>query len=218
MPSSRRVIDLAAAYENVFAAVGIHPHNAKNFIYDDISALESMLSAGKVVAVGEIGLDYHYDFSPRDVQIYCMTEQIELARKNNMPIVFHVREAFGDFLDILRGGGVPHRSVMHSYSGSRETAKECMDNGMMVSFTGVITFKNAHRIREVVEYVPLERMMIETDCPYMTPEPFRGRRNEPKHVAYVAQMVAEIKKMDIGAVMEHTRGNALKFFGIRERR
>jgi TatD DNase family protein len=218
MPSSRRVIDLAAAYENVFATVGIHPHNAKNFIFDDIATLESMLSFGKVVAVGEIGLDYHYDFSPRDVQIYCMTEQVELARKNNMPIVFHVREAFGDFLDILRGGGVPHHSVMHSYSGSRETAKECMDNGMMISFTGVITFKNAHRIREVVQYVPLERMMVETDCPYMTPEPYRGRRNEPKHVAFVAQMVAEIKNVDIGAVMEHTRNNALKFFGIREAR
>lgn len=218
MPSSRRVIDLTAAYDNVFAAVGIHPHNAKNFVYDDIAALQSMLSVGKMVAVGEIGLDYHYDFSPRDVQIYCMTEQVELARKNNMPIVFHVREAFGDFLDILRGGGVPHHSVMHSYSGSRETARECMDNGMMISFTGVITFKNANRIREVVQYVPLERMMVETDCPYMTPEPFRGRRNEPKHVVLVAQMVAEIKKVDIGIVMEHTRNNALDFFGIREER
>ena len=216
MASSRRVCALSKRFYNVFGAVGIHPHNAKNFVYDDIAALESMLLDDKIVAVGEIGLDYHYDFSPRDIQIYCMTEHIELARRNNMPVIFHVREAFGDFLDIMRGGGIPHHSVVHSYTGSRESAKECMDNGMMIAFNGVITFKNAHRVREVVEYVPMERIMIETDCPYMTPEPFRGRRNEPKYVAKVAEMVAAVKKVDISIVRETTRSNALKFFNIRE--
>jgi TatD DNase family protein len=216
MASSRRVCALSQRFDNVFGAVGIHPHNAKNFVYDDIAALESMLIEQKIVAVGEIGLDYHYDFSPRDIQIYCMTEQIELARRNSMPVIFHVREAYGDFLDIMRGGGIPHHSVVHSYTGSRESAKECMDNGMMIAFNGVITFKNANRVREVVEYVPLERMMVETDCPYMTPEPYRGRRNEPKYVAKVAEMVAAVKKIDINVVMEITRSNALKFFNIIE--
>ena len=122
----------------------------------------------------------------------------------------------GDFLDILRSGRIPHHSVMHSYTGSIETVKECLDNGMMVSFNGVITFKNAHRVRETVEYVPLELMMLETDCPYMTPEPFRGRRNEPKYVERVAAMVAEIKKTDINTVIEKTRHNTLKFFRIKE--
>ena len=216
MASSRRVCALAQRFDNVFGAVGIHPHNAKNFIYDDIAALESMLLEQKIVAVGEIGLDYHYDASPRDIQIYCMTELIELARRNNMPVIFHVREAYGDFLDIMRGGGIPHHSVVHSYTGSRESAKECMDNGMMIAFNGVITFKNANRVREVVEYVPLERIMIETDCPYMTPEPYRGKRNEPKYVAKVAEMIAAVKKVDTNVVMETTRSNALRFFNIRE--
>ena len=216
MASARRVCALAQRYDNVFGAVGIHPHNAKNFIYDDIAALEDMLFDPKIVAVGEIGLDYHYDFSPRDIQIYCMTEHIELARRCNMPVIFHVREAFGDFLDILRGGGIPHHSVVHSYTGSRESAKECMDNGMMIAFNGVITFKNANRVREVVQYVPLESMMIETDCPYMTPEPYRGVRNEPKHVARVAEMIAEVKQVDISVVKDVTESNALKFFRIRE--
>ncbi len=216
MPSAKKVIELSNIYDKVFAAVGIHPHNAKNFVYDDIYTLEEMLKIKKVVAIGEIGLDYHYDFSPRDIQRFCMFEHIDLAKKYDMPIVFHVREAYGDFIDILRDGGIPHHSVVHSYSGSRETVKECLDNGMMISFTGVITFKNAHRIREVVEYVPIERIMIETDCPYMTPEPYRGRRNEPKHVAQVAAMIAETKKMDIKDVAEHTRQNALKFFRISE--
>lgn len=216
LDSSRKVIELAKAYDNIFATVGIHPHNAKNFVYDDIPIIEEMLSYSKVVAVGEIGLDYHYDFSPRDVQKNCMLEQIELALKHNKPIVFHVREAFGDFLDILRAGGVPHHSVMHSYTGSIESAKECLDNGMMVSFNGVITFKNAHRVREVVEYVPIERIMLETDCPYMTPVPHRGKRNEPKHVSQVAKMIADIKKIDIADVASITKENALKFFMIRE--
>jgi TatD DNase family protein len=145
-----------------------------------------------------------------------MTEHIELAVKHNMPIVFHVREAYGDFLDILRGGGIPHNAVVHSFTGSRESAKEFLDNGMMLSFNGVITFKNANRVREVVEYVPLERIMLETDCPYMTPVPFRGRRNEPKHVAQVAEMMAEIKKLSIEEVARKTKENALKFFKIRE--
>ena len=218
MASSRRVIELAGKYSNVFAAIGIHPHNAKNFIFEDVAVLDEMLTDKNIVAVGEIGLDYHYDFSPRDMQVYAMTEQTELARKRGMPIVYHVREAYGDFLDILRGGGIPHNSVVHSYTGSRETAKECMDNGMFIAFNGVITFKNANRVREVVQYVPLERMMIETDCPYMTPEPYRGRRNEPKNVSYVAAQIAAVKNCDVNEVAEITRSNAMKFFGIRDYR
>lgn len=216
MESSRKVIELAKIYDNIFATVGIHPHNAKDFLYDDITTLEAMLSYDKVVAVGEIGLDYHYDISPREIQKNCMIEQIELARKYDKPIVFHVREAFGDFLDILRAGGVPHHSVLHSYTGSIESARECLDNGMIFSFNGVITFKNAHRVREVVEYIPLDKIMLETDCPYMTPVPHRGKRNEPKHVTQVAAMIASIKKIEISEVMNQTRENTLKFFRISE--
>ncbi len=216
MISSHKALKLAQTYKNVYAAVGIHPHNAKDFVYEDIKVLENMLSDNKVVAVGEIGLDYHYEFSPKEAQKICMMEHIELANKHDMPIVFHVREAYGDFLDIIRSGGIPRKSVVHSYTGSKETAKEFLDNGMMISFNGVITFKNANRVRETVEYVPIERIMLETDCPYMTPVPLRGKRNEPKNVAYVAQMLADIKKYNVDDVMEITGQNALDFFRIRE--
>ncbi len=216
MDSAHKALKLAETHSNVFAAVGIHPHNAKNFVYDDIKVLEEMLKHKKAVAVGEIGLDYHYDFSPRDLQKNCMLEHIELAVKYDMPIVFHVREAYGDFIDIMRGGGIPRNAVVHSYTGSREIAKEFLDNGMMLSFNGVITFTNANRVRETVEYVPMERIMLETDCPYMTPVPYRGKRNEPKYVSNVAEMMSEIKNIDIYDVMEITTNNAIEFFRLRE--
>jgi TatD DNase family protein len=145
-----------------------------------------------------------------------MKRQINIAKDFDMPIIFHVREAFGDFLPILRRGEIPNKSVMHCYTGSIESAKECLDNGMLISFTGVITFKNAKRICEVVRYVPLSSMMIETDSPYMAPVPHRGKRNEPKYVVEVAKQIAHIKDISVDEVIETTKANATNFFGIND--
>lgn len=214
--SSKKALRFADEYPNVYATVGVHPHNASQ--YNDIVEKEmlSLVNKNKVVALGEIGLDYHYDFSPRDVQMECMLRQIQIAKNIKLPIVFHVRESFGDYLPILRRGEIPQNSVMHCYTGSMESAKECLDNGMMISFTGVITFKNAKKLLEVVRYVPLSSMMIETDSPYMTPEPNRGKRNEPKYVLEVAKTIARIKDITLDEVINTTKMNATNFFGIND--
>lgn len=212
--SSTHSVALAQQYDYIYAAVGVHPHNAYSWNTDSSASIEQLLKHPKVVALGEIGLDYHYDFSPRDAQKKCLNDQIRIAKEVNLPIIYHIREAFGDFLPMVRSGEAPGNAVMHCYGGSKESAKECLDAGMLISFTGVITFKNAHKIKDVVRYVPLERMMIETDCPYMAPVPYRGKRNEPKYVLEVARAIAEIKEIDLDLVCESTYHNACNFFNI----
>lgn len=212
--TSKKCIDIANKYEGVYAAVGTHPHDAKDFKDEDILIYEKMAEEDKVVAIGEIGLDYHYDFSPRDKQKYAMLKQMELAKKLNLPVVYHVREAFGDFLPMVQRGETVNNAVMHCYGGSIESAKICLEAGMLISFTGVISFKNASKIKKVVEYIPLDRLMIETDCPYMAPVPYRGKRNEPKYVLEVARAMAEIKGISIEEMIDITYNNAVRFFDI----
>ncbi|MEX1377928.1 MAG: TatD family hydrolase [Eubacteriales bacterium] len=214
--TSQRCIDIAQQYEDVYAAVGIHPHDAKGSNAGDIEKLKDMAQNKKVAAIGEIGLDYHYDFSPRDIQMDIFIKQMELAKELNMPAVYHVREAFGDFLPMVQKGQTYNNAVMHCFGGSKESAKICMDAGMMISFTGVITFKNASKVKEVVEYIPLDRLMIETDCPYMAPVPHRGKRNRPSYVIEVARAMAEIKGKTVAEIAEITYNNATRFFGISE--
>jgi TatD DNase family protein len=214
--SSKKAIKLADEYPNVYATVGVHPHNASKYNDTAEKELLTLVKKSRVVALGEIGLDYYYDFSPRDAQMECMTRQIDIAKNEELPIVFHVREAFGDFLPILRRGEIPKNSVMHCYTGSIDSAKECLDNGMLISFTGVITFKNAKRVCDVVRYVPLSSMMIETDSPYMAPEPYRGKRNEPKYVLEVAKVIAHFKDVTVDEVINITKMNAMNFFGIND--
>ncbi|MCK5128825.1 MAG: TatD family hydrolase [Clostridiales bacterium] len=212
--SSYNSLKLAQKYETIYATAGIHPHNAKDCTFKASEEIFTLLKQKRVVAVGEIGLDYHYDFSPRDIQIDCMMKQVRIAQRLNMPIVFHIREAFGDFLSLMRNKEIQQRGVMHCFSGSIEVARECLDNNMLISFTGNITFKNAHKLRYVVKYIPLEKMMIETDSPYMTPEPNRGKRNEPKHVFEVAESIAAIKDINLDKIINTTRQNAIDFFNI----
>lgn len=189
---SRNAAKLAADTNYIWAAVGVHPHEAKDAPDDYLAQLESLASQGKVVAIGEIGLDYHYDLSPRDVQQRIFNEQIELAQRLKLPIAIHMREATADTLSILR----EHkklRGVMHCFSGSSETAEILVDMGLCVSFTGSVTFKNARKTVEAANVVPIDRLMAETDCPYLSPEPVRGRRNDPSNVKYVLQKLADIK-------------------------
>lgn len=204
---------LAEKTDYIYAAVGVHPHEAAETQDDYLAELEALAAQPKVIAVGEIGLDYHYDFSPRDVQQRVFADQLALAKRLDMPVVLHVREATADAMAVLRDyKGI--RGVMHCFSGSAETAAECVEMGLCVSFTGVVTFKNARKTIEAVQAVPLESLMAETDCPYMAPEPMRGKRNDPSNVRYVLEKLAEIKNISFEEMCEINIRNAKELYGI----
>lgn len=187
-------VSLAEKYENIYAVVGVHPHSAKEVDKSTIEILKSFASRKKVVAIGEIGLDFHYDNSPRDVQRKWFKEQIKLAKEVDLPIVVHSREADQETFDILKeaqDGSL--RGVLHCYSGSVELAEEYIKLGFYISLAGPVTFKNARVPKEVAKSVPLNKLLVETDSPYLTPEPYRGKRNEPIFVKYVAGTIADLK-------------------------
>jgi len=211
--SSRLSLELADKYPFIYASVGVHPHDSKSMDDRTVAVIEGLLSHPKAVAVGEIGLDYHYDFSPRDVQKKRFREQLELARQLKLPVIIHEREALQDTLDAVREYK-DLAGVFHCFSGSWETAKVILDLGWYISFTGVITFKNARRALEVIEKMPVDRIMLETDCPYMAPEPMRGRRNISLYLPYIAEKVAEVRGMAVVEVAEFTTENGKRFFGI----
>lgn len=212
--SSAFSVDLAKSHPFIYACVGVHPHDAKDAPKDYLARLEDMAGEDKVVAIGEIGLDYHYDFSPRDVQKQVFKEQIYLAKKLGLPIVVNDREAHQDTLDIIRESGITG-GLMHCYSGGMELAREYLGLGFFFSFGGVITFKNAKRAKEVAAQLPLDRVLLETDSPYMTPEPFRGKRNDPTKVLEVAKALGEHREVSIDEIISATADNARKLFKIR---
>lgn len=209
--SNRRAFALLDEIPEAYALIGIHPHDADTWNEEEKADIYEKLKHPKVLGIGEIGLDYHYDFHPRDLQIRVMEEEIDWAQSLDLPIVFHVREAFGDFLPRIRGKQL--RGVMHCYSGSWESAEECLDAGLYISFTGSVTFKNAEKLREVAKKIPRDRLMTETDAPYMTPVPLRGRRNEPAYVDYTARLLAEIRGEDPEALAQTMFENGIRCFG-----
>jgi TatD DNase family protein len=210
---SDRAQRLAEQTDYIWAAVGVHPHDSADAPEDYIERLMEIAARPKVVAIGEIGLDYHYDFSPRDVQRRVFGRQLELARRLDLPVIIHMREATQDTLAMLREHkGI--KGVMHCFSGSAETAEICVGMGLYVSFTGSVTFKNARKVVEAAAAVPPERLMAETDCPYLSPEPVRGRRNEPSNVRYVLEKLAEIKGVPADEMAEINIRNARELFGI----
>lgn len=214
MKGSEKSIELAEKYDFVYATVGIHPSETGDMTDTDIDKLRSLAKHPKVRAIGEIGLDYHYDDNaPADVQKKWFIRQLELAKELDMPVVIHDRESKGECLEILKNQKISN-GVFHCYSGSAETAREILKLGMMISFTGVLTFKNARRAVEACAAVPLDRLMIETDCPYMAPEPHRGERNFSGYVRHVAEKIAEIKGVSYDEIVEITNRNARKFYGI----
>ncbi|MDT8903686.1 TatD family hydrolase [Anaeroselena agilis] len=214
MFSSARAVELAAKHDIVWAAVGIHPHDAKDAREEDYDRLAAWCALPKVVAVGEIGLDYHYDFSPREAQRAVFVSQLDLARQVGKPIIIHDREAHADVLATVKNEGKGLAGVFHCFSGSVEMAREVLKMGFYVSVAGPVTFANAHKLHEVVKAVPLDRLLVETDCPYLTPEPFRGRRNEPAHVRYVAEKVAGLLGLEPEALAARTTENTKRLFGI----
>lgn len=214
LASSRLGAELAAKYQNNYATVGIHPHSATDVDEAALDEIGALYKCTHVVAIGEIGLDYHYDYSPREAQQKAFRSQLSLARQLGAKIVLHNREATADTMMILREESNVHEGVMHCFSGSIETAREVLDMGLYISLGGAVTFKNASKLIEVARFVPLERLLLETDCPYMTPEPYRGQRNEPKHVLLAAKRIAEIKGISTEELAEITTRNAAELFGI----
>ncbi len=214
MQGSFDSIALAEKYDFIYATVGVHPHEVGNMTEDDIDTLRNLAKHPKVKAIGEIGLDYHYeDGTSPGTQRKWFIRQLELAKELNMPVVIHDRESKGECLEILKEHNISN-GVVHCFSGSAETAKEILKLGMMISFTGVLTFKNARRAIEACAEVPIERLMIETDCPYMAPEPHRGERNFSGYAEFVARKIAEIKGMTFEEVAKVTTENAKRFYGI----
>ncbi|SDG16420.1 TatD DNase family protein [Fontibacillus panacisegetis] len=207
---------LAESYDFIYAAVGWHPQDAITMKDGDLDWIAELCKHEKVVAIGEIGLDYYWDTSPKDVQHKVFRQQIGLARSLGMPISIHNRDAHEDVVRILREEKAHEvGGVMHSFSGSWEIGKICMDMGFHLSFGGPITFKNAKQPKEVLIKTPMDRLLIETDSPYLTPHPFRGKRNESAHVKLVAEMAAELKGVNFEEISRITTQNALERFGIR---
>ena len=233
-----RAVDLAEKHENIYAAVGVHPHDAR--LFDDVAErklLDLIKQSRRVIAWGEIGLDYHYDNSPREVQREVFRRQLRLARSVQLPVVIHSREADDDTVTILSeelanesGTGVPPvnhapdarattkpiaRGVLHCFGGSLTMARAAIDLGFFVSFAGNVTFKKAEALRDVARQLPLDRLLIETDCPYLTPVPFRGKRNEPARVIETARCLAELHGKTLEEIGRITSENFVKLFGVR---
>ena len=211
MESSRASIALAEEYDFIYATVGVHPHGTHDMTQADIDELREMANHPKVVAIGEIGLDYHYDDTDPVAQKKWFKAQLELAKEVNLPVVIHDRDSKGECIELLREANI-HSGVVHCFSGSAETAKILLNMGFHISFTGVLTFKNARRAIEALQVIPMDKLFIETDCPYMAPEPHRGTRNDSSLVIHVAEKVAEIKKLPLEEVIRITTENALSFF------
>ncbi len=219
LENNPKCLELAARFEGAYAAVGIHPGDCAPYGREAMGEFRAFLAAHddfkkhKIVAIGEIGLDYYWEPYDKEHQQFFFREQMKLAEEVGLPVVIHDREAHGDCFDIAME--FPNvRGVFHSYSGSAEMAKELLKRGWYISFSGVVTFKNARRVKEVAEVVPLDRMLIETDCPYLAPHPMRGKLNHSGYLHYTAQALAQIKGVSAETVIAQTAENAKRFFGM----
>ncbi len=217
MATSRHCMDFAAAHEGAYAAIGIHPHEAKGFQPEDLQTLADWSKENRVVAIGEIGLDYYYDLSPRETQRTVCEEQMELAWTLGLPVAYHIRDAHQDMIDLMKR----HKThltggIIHCFSGSWEIAKEYLKLGYYISFAGPVTFKKAPKLQEAAVNVPLDRLLIETDSPYLAPEPVRGRRNEPSNVRYVAEKLAALRELPMEELARITTANAMAVYNIHE--
>jgi TatD DNase family protein len=210
--SSRAVLDVASRHDDVWATAGVHPHDAKDA---DLDAIAALLREPKVVAVGECGLDYHYDHSPRDVQRAVFAAQVALAHEHDVALVIHTRDAWDDTFDVLAAEGAPTRTVFHCFTGGADEARRALDVGAVLSFSGIITFKTADDIRAAAALCPLDRLLVETDSPYLAPVPNRGKPNRPGWVPLVGAGVAAAKGVPVDDVEAATSTTAEQVFSIR---
>jgi TatD DNase family protein len=207
---SRAAIDTAAAHDGVWATVGLHPHDASN----GVETIVGLLDSPRVVAVGECGLDYHYDHSPRPQQRDAFAAQIQLAHERDLALVIHTREAWDDTFSILAAEGVPERTVFHCFTGGPGEARRCLDLGAVLSFSGIVTFKAAEDVRAAAALTPLDRLLVETDAPYLAPVPHRGSRNTPAWVPDVGVGVAGVKDVDVDTIAAATWATAERVFRL----
>lgn len=210
--SSKLSIELSQKYKRIYCALGVHPNEAESVPNDFISILENMLKYIKAVAIGEIGLDYHYSFSAKDKQLDVFEKQIELSKKINKPIIVHDREAHQDILGLLKE--YRPKGVVHCFSGSVEMAREIINLGMFIGIGGIVTFKNAKKIIDVVKCIPVDKILLETDAPYMAPEPYRGKRCSSNYILNTARKISEIKGIDVNEILSITSKNSCKLFSI----
>lgn len=212
--SSEKIVEIVKKFSRVYGAVGIHPHEVEDITDDDLKKIYNLSFSNKIVAIGEIGLDYYYDNSPREKQKEIFRKQLEIAKKRNLPVIIHTREAMQDTFDILSEFKGDITGVMHCYTGSFEMAEKFINLGFYISISGVVTFKNATNVSEMAKKIKLDNLLIETDSPYLTPEPNRGKRNESKFVWLVAQKLSELKNIEINNLIYNTNSNARNLFKI----
>jgi TatD DNase family protein len=212
-----RSVELAEKHKDIYSAIGTHPHDARLFDDESEKRITALVKqSSRVIAWGEIGLDFHYDNSPRDVQMKVFARQLELAREARLPVIIHTREAEAETIDILRsarlGANIP--GIMHCFSGSLGLAQEAMELGFSISFSGIVSFKKAEDLRAIAKQVPLDRLLIETDCPFLAPAPFRGKRNEPAYVVEVARCLAGLHGLEVQEIGRITSGNFAGLFKV----
>jgi hydrolase, tatD family len=218
IPTSKKSIELSNKYDFIYSAIGFHPHEAKYMNESSEKELENLAFKNKkVVAIGEIGLDYYYEYSQKDVQEEVFIRQIKLAQKLNLPFIIHSRDASNDTYELLKKYKKDTDCVLHCFSQSKEMAKLYLDLGCYLSFAGPVTFKKSTNLQEVAKYTPLDRIFIETDSPYLSPEPKRGKRNEPANVKYTGIKIANLKEMNEDNLFKATYNNAVKFFKLNEK-
>jgi len=211
LDSALKIIEISKKFENVLPMIGIHPSEVDNFNDKNLNQLEDFIKKEKIIGIGEIGLDYTYK-TDKNKQKEIFEKQLQLAEKYKLPVVLHIRETFNDVFEILKNFKVI--PIWHSCTGNLEEVEKFLEIGGFISFSGIITFKNANRLREIAKIVPLERMFLETDSPYLTPEPYRGKINEPAYIKFVYQKIAEIKNIEIGKVSNIIRNNFENLFKI----
>jgi len=215
LESSLEAARLAQQYDSIFASAGIHPHGARSLSNEDCDTLKALAAGPRVVALGEIGLDFYRDRQPRSSQTRCLRQQLELAVELKSPVIFHIRDAYEEFLRVigdypsLRGNG-----VMHCFSGTWDIAGKCLDLGFYLSVPGTVTFSKAETQQQVARNIPLDRLLVETDAPYLTPVPYRGKVNEPAYVRYTAQKIAELRNSTLEEIAHETTANARRVFSI----
>ena len=214
--TNKLALELSSKYNFLFPTVGLHPTELDDYSDDFFLYLEDLIKSNKnIVGIGECGLDYYWDTSKKDLQKKVFLKQIELSLKYDLPLVIHSRDAIGDTLEVLKSVGKPLKGVMHGYSGSLEMAREFIKLGLKIGIGGVVTFKNAKNVKEVVKELDLSNFVLETDCPYLTPTPYRGKRNAPYYIPLIASEIASLKEIDVKEVGEATTNNANELFGGR---
>ena len=217
LESSRSALEIAEKYSGIYCTVGLHPHGAHELSEEEIVLYKGIAESEKVVAWGEIGLDYYRDRAPRELQRLCFRQQINLARETNLPVVIHDRDAHEDTLRILKEESAHEvGGVFHCFSGDWDFAKRCLDMGFYISIPGTVTYSNAAKQRDVVRNCPLERLLVETDAPFLTPVPYRGKRNEPAYVVFTARKMAELKDLSLEEISERLTENTVRLFNLPE--